>query len=102
MKRCAVAVVGTLSSGVRGALEHSRNVYVYRVLDGNIEGYITEHKIEVRNLKRSSKDKSRFMSFKVTAKASDRTTLLQPEFWPTGVCVRPYYMPRYRDNMHDG
>ena len=69
MKQRAIAVVGTSSSeSVRGAPEPSRGVFVYQVLDGNIEDYITEHKIEVRNLERISKDGSRFMSFKVTVK----------------------------------
>ena len=68
-KRRPVAVVGTSSSeNVRGAPEPSRDLFVYRVLDGNIEDYITEHNIEGRNLERISKDGSRFMSFKVTVK----------------------------------
>jgi len=101
MKRRAVAVIGTSSSeSVRGAPEPRRDLFVYRVLDGNIEDCITEHKIEVRNLEQISKDG--FMSFKVTVKVSDRNTLLQAEFWPVGVCVRRYYAPRYRENTYDG
>jgi len=77
IERRAVAVVGTSSSeSVRGAPAPSRVVFVYRVFDGNIEDYITEPKIEVRNLKRISKDGSRFMSFKLTVNVSDMNTLL--------------------------
>ena len=79
-------MVGTsLPESVQDAPEPSRDVFVYRVLDGNIEDYITEHKIEVHNLEHISKDGSRFMSFKVTVKVSDMNTLLQPEFWPVDI-----------------
>jgi len=99
IKRCAVAVVGTSSSGSgRGASKPSRDLFVYHVLDGNIQDCITEHKIEVR----ISKDASRLMSFKVIVKVSGMNTLLQPEFWPVGVCVKRYYMPSYSDNIYDG
>jgi hypothetical protein len=76
-KRRAVAVVGTSSSeSVRGALGPSTDLFVYRVLHRNIEDYITEHQIEIRNLERTSKDGCRFMSFTVTVKVSDMNTLL--------------------------
>ena len=52
---------------------------------------MTDMNIEVRNLEQTSKDDSKFMNFKLTVRSSDMNTVMQPDFWPTGVCVRKYY-----------
>jgi hypothetical protein len=56
--------------------------------------YVTDKNVDVRDVIQKSKEGSRFMSFKVTVKVSDLNTILKPDFWPTGVCVRRFWEPR--------
>jgi hypothetical protein len=49
------------------------------------------NKVTIREIKRISKDEARFKSFKVTISRPDLPRVLQPDFWPEGVCVRRFY-----------
>jgi hypothetical protein len=99
LKRRDAPVVGTgRSDRVRGAPEPSRDLFVYRVQNditaNDINLYVTGKNVDVRDVIQKSKEGSRFMSFKVTVKVSDLNTILKPDFWPTGVCVRRFWEPR--------
>ncbi len=98
-QRRAAPVVGTgCADRFRGAPEPSRDLFVFRIEHGytveDIKKYVIDSNIVVREIEQTSKDESTFMSFKVTIKASDMNAVLQPEFWPMGVCVRRFWRPR--------
>jgi len=46
---------------------------------------------EVRSLNCISNENATFSSFKVEVRVLDLTQMLNPEFWPSGVHVRPFY-----------
>ena len=48
---------------------------------------------EVRSIERVSSKNATFNSFRVEISVSDLSKVLDPEFWPTGVCVRRFYVP---------
>jgi hypothetical protein len=102
LARRAAPIVGTgRSNKIRGAPEPSRDLFVYRVQDGNssedIKGYINDNHVDVRDIEQTSKEGSKFLSFKVTIRASDMQKVLQPDFWPCGVCVRRFWRPRTQE-----
>ena len=79
-------------SGLRGAPEPSRDIFVYRIRQGNNQDTMTRHMhtndVTVRSVEQVSNADSKCMNFKVEAKLSDLETVLSPDFWPEGVCVR--------------
>ena len=94
-------VTGTrtvLEGGFKGAPAPSRDIFVYRVEkdtpDNVIKDYIVTYGIEVRSVVCLSSENATFSSFKVVISVSDLPKVLDPEFWPTGVCVRRLYAPR--------
>jgi len=52
---------------------------------------------DVRDIELKSNDGSIYNRFHVCFKVSDLEQVLQPDFWPTGINVRRYYLPR---NQH--
>jgi hypothetical protein len=105
LRRRVAPIVGTgTSDKVRGAPEPSRDVFVYRVQSditvGDISSYVADTNVEVRNVIQKSQEGSKFMSFQVTVKVTDLNTLLQPDFWPCGVCVRRFRLARH--DSHNG
>jgi hypothetical protein len=81
---------------IKGAPEPSRDVFVYRVDKGttDIEDFLTDNGINSRSVIIVSNNEARFSSFKVEVKVSELEKLLDPEFWPDGICVRRFYKPR--------
>jgi len=99
IQRRGAPIVGTgRSDRFRGAPEPSRELFVFRVEHGytadDIKKYITDSNIVIRDIEQTSKDGSTFLSFKVSIKLSDMNVMLQPDFWPMGVCVRRFRRPR--------
>ncbi len=95
------AITGTRSANTeqfKGAPEPSRDIFVYRVMkdtpQAEIEKYITDNNVNIRSIDNVSNILARYDSFKVVLKLSDMQTVLNPEFWPQGVCARRYFNPR--------
>ena len=105
MRRRAQAVVGTgMSGSVRGAPQPNRDIFVFRVELGDADGiknYMTERNIDVRNIEKKSNDEAHLKSFKVTVCVAQLVHVLEPDFWPKGVCVRRWYQPRFTENNTD-
>lgn len=98
-RRRAEAVVGTGPSDIiRGAPEPLRDLFVSRLEQGvtldQIKHYTNSKNVTVHNIEKKSREDSMYLSFKVTVKVSDMDTLLQPDFWPMGVRVRRFWLPR--------
>jgi len=93
-------VTGTrtlLAGGSKGAPTPSRDIFVYWIEkdtpDDVIKDYIVAYGIKVRSVECVSTENATFNSFRVEISVSDLSKVLDPEFWPTGVCVRRFYVP---------
>ena len=95
-------VTGTAaSSKLKGAPEPSRDMFVYRVVKNtsveSLTEYIAEKGIIARDVTKVSNAEAKFDSFRVEIQISDVYTMMTPEFWPNGICVRRFY-PRKNDD----
>lgn len=74
------------------------DVYIGRCNKDTVNDNIFEHCVEagIRPVKCEALPiKSEwYCSFKLTVNASDRETLMTPDFWPDGIVARKYYRPR--------
>ncbi len=59
-----------------------------------ISDYIIKHNVQIRSINQVSNDEAKYCSFKVEIRVTDMSKILDPEFWPVGVCVRRFYKPR--------
>ena len=89
-------IKGTASSSkLRGAPEPSRDLFVYRVTKETVQDdlmeYLKDKHIQPRDIEKLSNTEAKFSSFRVEVKVSELDTLLDPNFWPEGVCVRRFY-----------
>ena len=82
---------------LRGAQAPGRDIFVYRVekevTDIEIETYVNENGVELRNVKVVSHNEEKLKSFKLTVSIKDKPTVLDAAFWPQGVMVRRYRKP---------
>ena len=62
-----------------------------------VKQYMINNNVDVRDIELKSNDESIYNRFRVCFKVSDLEQVLQPDFWPTGVNVSRYYLPR---NQH--
>lgn len=86
-------VNGEISGVLRGAPSPSRYVFVYRVQDGNsdsIKNYCVNQGVCVRQVTLRSNVQAKFKSFVLELSVGDYKKVLDGEFWPGGIHVRPY------------
>lgn len=88
----------TLTGGFRGAPAPSRDIFVYRVEKDTpcsvIKDYMVDHGTDIRSIECVSNENSTYSSFKLEVSVTDVSKVLDPEFWPIGVCARRFYMSR--------
>ena len=85
-------------SGVKGAPEPSRDVFIYRLdketKTSDLETYIESKGFEIRKLECVSHDEARCKSFKLSVPKSEFEKVLDAEMWPKGISVRQFFPPR--------
>ena len=90
------------ASKLKGAPSPSRDVFVYRVEKGtevkDLKDYLENANVTVREVTKVSREESKYDSFKVETTVSDMYSLLEPDFWPTGIQARRFFRPRNKDN----
>ena len=95
---------GNAGSDVKGSLP-AKHIYVYRVSSevttDSIKDFLTTKKIDVRGIRKVSKDDWLHSSFKVVINASDLGSVLDEGFWPEGVCCREWlsFIPKQATNQ---
>lgn len=86
-------VPGEDSGVLRGAPTPSRYVFVYRVQEGNsdsIKNYCIGQGVQVRQVTLRSNAQAKYKSFVLELSVDDHKKVLNGEFWPGGIHVRPY------------
>ena len=81
------------SDALRGAPSPSRYIFVYRVLEGNtvaIKDYCLKQGIQVRHVSLRSNAQAKYRSFVVEVSVNDQKKVINGNFWPNGIHVRPY------------
>lgn len=91
-----------VQSGLRVTPSPDRDLFVYRVHKENtlekLKDFITSRNVPVRNIERTSHNESKYNSFKLTVSADDIGRVLDPQFWPQGICVRRWKKERQNNN----
>ena len=86
------------SGNVRGAPDPDRHLFIYRVdrstVVKDLESYISERGVTVRDLQCVSNCESKFKSFKLTVSVAQYSQLFDSSLWPQGVRIRPFYTKR--------
>ena len=97
-KRNIVVGKATNRSGLKGAPEPMRDIFVFR-LDINttkedVEKHVKDNNCDLCTVSQKSHPEAKFKSFKVTVPVSHLNRLMDPEIWPLGVGIRRFRMPR--------
>ena len=53
-----------------------------------IRAYITDKGVQARALALVSHTESKYNSFKLTVSLRDESNIIDPQFWPSGVCIK--------------
>lgn len=97
-RRNVIVGTGSAISGVKGAPEASRDIFIFRLHETTtheaLETFIKKKGCEVRNLARVSNDNAKYKSFRLTVPKSQFAKLLSDTEWPEGVSVRKYFPPK--------
>ena len=101
---------GACSTAVKGSVP-AKHIYVSRVSSeatvDNIKSYMKDKQVEIRGIRKVSKDDWLHNSFKVTIDADDLEQVLNEDFWSERVCCREWlpFIRRERNkdstNNHD-
>ena len=74
------------------------DAFVYRVHNDtdsdDLKEYIGSAGVEVIEFEKQSKDSAPSQSFRVRFKTDDYRSVMDPEFWPQGICIRKFYRSR--------
>ena len=85
------------TSRLRGAPLPSRDVFIYRLNRDtsiqDIEAFLNEKDIEVRELDCLSHADAKYKSFKLSISVNDLNTVFSEDFWPMGVKIRKFRQP---------
>ena len=103
-KKVMIKGKGQAKSGLAGAPEPNRHLFVYRAAQETtvktMTDHIKEHGIHVVGVECLSHNEAMFKSFKVTVPLSDFELILKEDVWPAGICVRKFFNPpeKWRTN----
>ena len=91
-------VKGTkLNDHVKGGFKYF-NAFVYRVHcdtnEGDLKAFITDAGVTMFEFEKQSNESAFTQSFKIRFQSDDYNTVMSPDFWPEGICVRKFYNPR--------
>ena len=88
----------TPSSGLTGAPEPSRHLFVYRATQettvSDLENFAVDKNFTVRNVECMSNQNAKFKSFKLSVPMSEFDRLFEDDLWPEGIRVRRFIPPR--------
>ena len=88
-RKRVIGKVTTTSSNLKGGRHPpTREIFISRVTDGDkrtIMEYMEEKGIQVYHFEKMSHYLARFLSFKIKISVFDKDTVLNENFWPTGV-----------------
>jgi hypothetical protein len=91
--RAATSNLPVITDVVRGSLP-AKHIYVYhvspRVSADQVKDLITQGGVEVRGIRRVSKENWHHGSFKVVINQNDLDRVMKAEFWPEEICCREW------------
>lgn len=100
----AVVAIGTGGnqrigdSGLKGAPPPKRDFFVYRVDKGETKERVIDHLkclgVDAINIERTSHEDAKFASFRLTTNREFLDVVMNPDNWPEGIRVRPFYQKR--------
>ena len=86
------------NSGLRGAPEPQRDIFVHRLVpetsERDLEEYMTENDMHPLVVERRSRPNAPLASFRAQIPLSSLNRALDKKHWPENVCVRRYFVPR--------
>ena len=76
----------------------TRELFIYRVNcnhnEHDVKTYLEAQHVKVLDIECVSNPESYNVSFRTTVQCNDFDKLMEPDFWPEGVCCRRYYRKR--------
>ena len=92
-------------NGLRSTPAPSRDFFVYRVHKEDttdvMKSFLQSKNVTVRDITLKSHSESKFNSYKLSVAVSDIDTVTNPEFWPSGICIRRWKGEQRRDDAHN-
>lgn len=86
------------NSGLKGAPPPKRDFFIYRVDKGETRERVSDHLkclgVDIIHLERTSHEDANFASFRLTTYIGSLETIMNPDNWPQGIRVRPFYQKR--------
>ena len=92
---------GAAVTGLVGAPMPIRQIFVYRVQNGDIDDmkqYLSNNGVTVINIIKTSHGMSMFNSFKISIQVLDLMKVFNDNFWPTGIYCKLWKNPRMQNN----
>lgn len=92
-------------NGLRGAPPPKRDFFIYRVDKSETIERVSDHLnclgVNVINVERTSHEEAKFASFRLTTSREYLDTIMNPDNWPEGIRVRPFYQKRTASYSND-
>jgi hypothetical protein len=64
------------------------------VEENDVKDYMRGKKVPFRAVQKVSREGAYFNSFRVEVAMSYKSTIMAPDFWPEGACVKRFFFPR--------
>ena len=100
-----VAGKASNTRGLKSTPSPCRDFFIYRVHKDNneteIKEYLAGNNIELVSIEKRSHTDSKFHSFHVAVRKQDAQQIMDPEIWPSGICIRRWSNRKAVDNKEN-
>ena len=97
---------GTRTHGALKSGPPVLDLFVFRVNKDNtkeeLAQFLTDEGATVKSIERVSRPEMFTKSFHVILTTSDTSKMLEPNFWPEGICCRKYFTKRFNKIANNG